>query len=128
VLTVSLHADPARYYPWFVGHARETGGAPGRNLNLPQPMGTGDGPWLDALGTGIAAIRDFGAEALVVPLGFDASEHEPLAALRVTADGFARAGAAIRGIGLPTCITQEGGYNVDVIGGLLTRFLTGFGG
>lgn len=128
VLTVSLHADPDRYYPWFVGHARETGGALHSNLNLAQPMGTGDGPWLAALAIGIAAIRAFGAEALVVPLGFDASEHEPLAALRVTADGFARAGAAIRSLGLPTCITQEGGYNVDVIGGLLTRFLTGFGG
>lgn len=127
VLTVSLHADPARYYPWFIGHAGETGGTPGGNLNLPQPMGTGDAAWLAALDDGIAAIRRFGADALVVPLGFDASEHEPLAALRVTADGFARAGAAIAGLGLPTCITQEGGYNVDVIGGLLARFLSGFG-
>lgn len=127
VLTISLHADPARYYPWFVGHAGEGGGTPGGNLNLPLALGTQDGPWLAALDDGIAAIRAFGAEALVVPLGFDASEHEPLAALRVTADGFARAGSAIRGLGLPTCITQEGGYNVDVIGGLLTRFLAGFG-
>ncbi|WP_431284206.1 histone deacetylase family protein [Humitalea sp. 24SJ18S-53] len=127
VLTVSLHADPGRYYPWFVGHARETGGTPDGNLNLPQDFGVGDDVWLAALDDGIAAIRRFGADALVVPLGFDASEDEPLAALKVTADGFARAGAAIGAMGLPTCITQEGGYNVDVIGGLLARFLTGFG-
>ncbi len=126
VLTVSLHGDPDRYYPWFVGHARETGGAPYSNLNLPQPIGTGDGPWLAALAVGIGAIKAFRADALVVPLGFDASEHEPLTALTVTADGFARAGAAIRSLGLPTCVTQEGGYNVDVIGGLLTRFFIGF--
>jgi len=127
VLTISLHADPTRYYPWFVGHAGETGGARGSNLNLPQPFGTGDDAWLAALATGIGAVQKFGAEALVVPLGFDASEHEPLAALKVTAEGFARAGAAIGGLGLPTAITQEGGYNTDVIGGLLARFLTGFG-
>ncbi|PZW48686.1 acetoin utilization deacetylase AcuC-like enzyme [Humitalea rosea] len=127
VLTISLHADPTRYYPWFVGHAAETGGAPGGNLNLPQPFGTGDDVWLAALDDGIRAVKAFGAEALVVPLGFDASEHEPLAALKVTADGFARAGAAIGALGLPTAITQEGGYNIDVIGDLLARFLTGFG-
>lgn len=124
VLTISLHADPGRYYPWYVGFAEENGGA---NLNLPQPFGTGDEPWLAALDQAIAAIRDFRAEALVVPLGFDASEFEPLAALQVTADGFARAGAAIGALRLPTAICQEGGYNVEILGGLLQRFLTGFG-
>jgi len=124
VLTISLHADPSRYYPWYVGFAEETGAA---NLNLPQPFGTGDEAWLAALNDGIAAIRAFGADALVVPLGFDASEFEPLAALKVTSDGFARAGAAIGALRLPTAICQEGGYNVDILGQLLHRFLTGFG-
>ncbi|MDB5416239.1 MAG: acetylpolyamine aminohydrolase, partial [Rubritepida sp.] len=124
VLTVSLHADPTRYYPWYVGFAEERGTA---NLNLPQPFGTGDDGWLAALESGIAAIRDFAPDGLVVPLGFDASEHEPLAALKVTEEGFARAGAAIGKLGLPTAICQEGGYNVQILGRLLERFLTGFG-
>jgi acetoin utilization deacetylase AcuC-like enzyme len=125
VQTVSVHADPDAYYPWFVGHASEAGGGAGAgfNLNLPQPMGTGDGPWLEAVAAGIARVRAFAPDALVVSLGFDASEDEPLAALRVTEDGFARAGAAIAALGLPTAIIQEGGYNIDVIGGLLARFL-----
>jgi acetoin utilization deacetylase AcuC-like enzyme len=129
VLTVSVHGDPDRYYPWFVGHAGERGGpgAEGCNLNLPLAFGTGDAGWLAAIDQGLAAIRAFGAEALVVPLGFDASEHEPLNALMVTQDGFARAGALIRAAGLPCCITQEGGYNVQLIGTLLQRFLHGFG-
>lgn len=124
VLTVSLHGDPTRYYPWYVGFAEERGAA---NLNLPQPFGTGDDAWLAALAQGIAAIREFRADALVVPLGFDASEFEPLAALKVTEEGFARAGAAIGALRLPTAICQEGGYNVDILGRLLQRFLTGFG-
>lgn len=130
VLTVSVHADPARYYPWYVGHAGErgAGAGEGRNLNLPLPFGTGDAGWLAAIGTGIDAIRAFGAEALVVSLGFDASEHEPLSALTVTADGFARAGAMIAALGLPSAIVQEGGYNTDLIGTLLERFLTGWNG
>jgi acetoin utilization deacetylase AcuC-like enzyme len=129
VLFVSIHADPNRYYPWFVGHAEERGAGAGEgaNLNLPLAFGTGDGGWLEALGIGLAVIRQFGADALVVSLGFDASEHEPLAALAVTSDGFARAGEAIGGLGLPTAIVQEGGYNVGLIGQLLSRFLAGFG-
>jgi acetoin utilization deacetylase AcuC-like enzyme len=129
VLTVSVHADPERYYPWYVGHPGErgAGGGEGSNLNLPLAFGSGDDAWLAAVGRGIEAAREFGAEAVVVPLGFDASEDEPLAALKVTPDGFARAGAALAGLRLPTAITQEGGYNVELLGMLLARFLSGWG-
>lgn len=130
VLFASVHGDPGGYYPWFVGHAHERGAGAGEgaNLNLPLALGTGDAGWVAAVEAGVQAVRSFGADALVVSLGFDASKDEPLNALSVTEDGFARAGAAIGGLWLPTAIVQEGGYNVDVLGPLLTRFLTGFGG
>jgi acetoin utilization deacetylase AcuC-like enzyme len=129
VLTVSVHGDPNRYYPWFVGHAAEVGAGAGVgcNLNLPLTQGLGDAEWLDAIAAGLRAIAAFRADALVVSLGFDASEHEPLGFLRVTADGFARAGAMISAAGLPAAIIQEGGYNVEVIGGLLERTLQAWG-
>jgi len=129
VLTVSVHGDPSGYYPWYVGHAGERGAGAGAgcNLNLPLPRGSTDEAWLEAIAAGAARARDFGAEALVVPLGFDASEHEPLSFLRVTADGFARAAERLAALGLPTVIVQEGGYNTEMIGGLLERFLTAWG-
>jgi acetoin utilization deacetylase AcuC-like enzyme len=129
VLTISIHGDPDRYYPWFVGRTRErgAGAGDGRNMNMPLAIGTGDEGWLDAIRYAMAAIRDHKADALVLPLGFDASEHEPLAALKVTAEGFARAGGMIGGLKLPTAITQEGGYNVDIIGDLLEGFLKAWG-
>lgn len=129
VLTISIHGDPDGYYPWFVGRAHERGGGAGdgRNMNMALARGTGDAGWLDALRYAFAAIRDVKADALVVALGFDASEHEPLGYLSVTEDGFAKAGAMIGGLHLPTAITQEGGYNVDLIGTLLERFLAGWG-
>ncbi len=128
VLFVSLHGDPASYYPFYVGRAGERGAGPGEgcNLNLPLPRGSGDAAWLGALDTGIDAIRRFGAEALVVSLGFDASEHEPLNYLSVTADGFAGAGARIGALRLPAAIIQEGGYNTALIGPLLQRFLSAY--
>ncbi|MCK8786330.1 histone deacetylase family protein [Roseomonas sp. NAR14] len=128
VLTVSVHGDPNRYYPWYVGFAEERGAGAGEgaNLNLPLAFGSDDAAWLGAVEAGLARIDAFGPDALVIALGFDASEHEPLAALKVTAEGFERAGAAIAARRLPTVLVQEGGYAVEVIGGLLERVLGNF--
>jgi acetoin utilization deacetylase AcuC-like enzyme len=130
VLFVSVHGDPDHYYPWYTGHAEERGGGAGMgaNLNLPLPFGAADDAWLAAIANGFDAIRRFAPGALVVSLGFDASKDEPLNALAVTEEGFARAGAMIGELRLPTAIIQEGGYNVEVMGALLARFITGFAG
>jgi acetoin utilization deacetylase AcuC-like enzyme len=128
VLTVSLHADPIRFYPFFWGHAHERGEGAGRgyNLNIPLPRGTGDGDYLTALGTAFAHIRAYGADVLVVALGLDPHEDDPLRGLGVTTAGFARIGAAIAGLGLPTLLVQEGGYLNDALGSNLASFLTGY--
>ncbi len=63
VLTVSVHADPARFYPFFWGHAHERGSGAGRgcNLNLPLPQKTGDDGFLEALEAGLRRVRSFRA-------------------------------------------------------------------
>lgn len=130
VLTVSLHADPVRFYPFFWGHADERGEGAGLgyNLNLPLPRKSGDAAFLEALGTAFRRIRAFAPEALVVALGLDAFEGDPFGGLSVTTPGFSRIGEAIAGLGLPTVIVQEGGYLCEALGDNLTAFLTGFGG
>ena len=75
---------------------------------------------------GRQAIRAFAPGALVVALGLDASERDPLAGLAVTTDGFRRIGAAIARLGLPTVFAQEGGYLSDILGANLTAVLGGF--
>ena len=129
VLTVSIHADPARFYPFFWGHAQERGEAEGLgfNLNIPLPRGTDDDAYLEALDAGLARVRSFGTEALVVALGLDASIDDPFKGFRVTQGGFAQIGAAIASAGLPTLFVQEGGYLSDSLGANLTRALSGFG-
>lgn len=129
VLTVSLHADPARFYPFFWGHADERGEGLGLgyNLNLPLPRKSGDAAFLEALDVAFQRIRAFAPEALVVALGLDAFEGDPFGGLSVTTPGFSRIGEAIAGLGLPTVIVQEGGYLCDELGDNLTAFLTGFG-
>ena len=129
VFFASIHGDPGGYYPWYVGHAAERGAGAGEgfNLNLPLPRGSADAPWLAALDTALGEITRFAPDAIVVSLGFDASEAEPLSYLAVTADGFARAAERIAALGLPAAIVQEGGYNTDLLGTLLQRFLTAYG-
>lgn len=129
VLTVSIHADPVRFYPFFWGHADERGEGPGLgyNLNLPLPRKSGDEKFLATLEVALRRIRAFAPEALVVALGLDAFEGDPFGGLSVTTPGFARIAAAIGRLGLPTVIVQEGGYLCNALSDNLTSFLTGFG-
>ena len=129
VLTVSIHADPVRFYPFFWGHAEERGEAEGLgyNLNLPLPRGTDDAGYLDALDTALARIRAFGADVVVVALGLDAHENDPFKGFRVTTPGFARIAERIAALGLPALIVQEGGYLQPDLGANLTSFIKGFG-
>jgi acetoin utilization deacetylase AcuC-like enzyme len=129
VLTVSIHADPVRFYPFFWGYADERGEGPGLgyNLNLPLQRKSGDAEFLAALDVGLRRIRSFAPDALVVALGLDAFEGDPFGGLSVTTPGFARIAEAIAGLGLPAVIVQEGGYLCDALGDNLTSFLTGFG-
>lgn len=128
VLTVSIHADPIRFYPFFWGHAEERGQGEGLgyNLNLPLPRGTDDAGYLAALDTALARIRSFGADVVVVALGLDAHENDPFKGFRVTTTGFARVAERIAGLGLPALIVQEGGYLQPDLGANLTSFLTGY--
>lgn len=128
VLTVSLHADPSDYYPFYCGYASERGegeGA-GANINMPLPFGTGDDAYLGALAEAARSIRLFAPGALVVALGLDASEHDPLGTLSLSTEGFSRVGAAIAELGLPTVFVQEGGYLCDQLGANLAATLAGF--
>jgi acetoin utilization deacetylase AcuC-like enzyme len=112
VLTVSIHVDPLRFYPYFWGYAHERGADDGLgfNLNLPLPRESGDDAFLEALAAASSAIERYGPGALVVALGLDAAEKDPVGALSVSTDGFRRIGAEIVELNLPTVYIQEGGY------------------
>ncbi len=128
VLTVSIHADPVRFYPFFWGYAGERGEGPGLgyNLNLPLARGSGDAAFLEALERGIERVGTVAPGALVVALGLDAFEGDPFGGLALTTEGFGRIGARLAGLGLPTVIVQEGGYLCAALGDNLTSFLGAF--
>lgn len=112
ILTVSIHADPAVFYPFFTGRADERGAGPGEgaNRNLPLPFGAPDAAWHEAVAAGLEAVRAFGADTMVLALGFDVYGGDPLAGLSVTTEGITRAGTLTAGFAGPILVTQEGGY------------------
>ncbi|TVQ57823.1 MAG: histone deacetylase family protein [Rhodobacteraceae bacterium] len=128
VLTVSVHADPHGFYPFFVGHAHERGEGAGEgfNLNLPLPLGADDAPWLAAIEAGMARVAAFAPGAVVLALGLDAHERDPLRGLAVTTEGFAAAGRLLAGLPAPVAMVQEGGYLSDDLPANLAAFLGGF--
>jgi len=127
VLTLSIHADPIRFYPFFWGYANETGAGDGEgaNLNLPLERGTGDDGFLAALAVALDRVAGFGADTLVLALGLDAFEGDPFGGLRVSTPGFRRIGQEVAGAGLPVVVVQEGGYLCPELGANLEAVLTG---
>ena len=128
LLVGSVHVDPgAGWFPHFLGFARETGAGAGigSNRNLPLAPGSGDEPWLEAVGELTAWAREGGAQALVVALGVDAAAGDPESPLSVSAEAFRTAGRALGALGLPTVAVQEGGYDLDAIGNLVGEALGG---
>ncbi|QYX56419.1 histone deacetylase family protein [Roseovarius sp. SCSIO 43702] len=124
----SLHPDPATYPTFFLGHADETGAGEGEGatLNLILEQGASEAEVLEVLDRGLAAIRDFGAEALVVSLGFDMAADDPLAAVAVHPKGFAEMARRLAALDLPTVLVQEGGYLGPSLADNARAFLTSF--
>ena len=130
VVFVSIHADPAQEYPYFLGYADEIGAGAGEgaNLNLPLPWGTGWDVYDDALKHAVEKLRAQRIEAVVVSLGVDTFEGDPISRFRLQHDDFLRIGEHIASLGLPTLFVFEGGYAVDAIGVNAVNVLTGFEG
>jgi acetoin utilization deacetylase AcuC-like enzyme len=130
VLYVSLHGDPVRAYPNFLGYSDETGTGRGlgNNLNIPLGVGVDDAAYSSALHVALQKISDFGAQFLVVSLGLDTFITDPICDLALTTPGFNEQGSLVGQLGIPTVVLQEGGYDVEHLGANVQSWLTGLAG
>ncbi|MCB9908572.1 MAG: histone deacetylase family protein [Planctomycetes bacterium] len=128
VLTISIHADPTVEFPFYLGHAEERGLGLGEgfNFNLPLPLGTGFAAWRAALEQAMRAVRDFGADGLVVPMGLDTFAGDPISSFALQSHDYATVGEALASLALPTVFTLEGGYAVAELGFHAVSLLQGF--
>ncbi|MAR72327.1 histone deacetylase family protein [Halomonas sp.] len=128
VLTLSLHGDPMDEFPYFLGFANETGRGDGEgyNVNYPLPSGTDYARWAQALDDAIARVRDFAPDMLIIALGVDTFENDPISSFTLQSDDYLDIGARLKRIGLPTLFVMEGGYAVEEIGVNAINVLKGF--
>jgi acetoin utilization deacetylase AcuC-like enzyme len=128
IFTISIHADPKQEYPFFLGHADEIGAAAGEgfHLNLPLRWGSAWDAYKGAMETAAARIRDYGADALVISLGVDTYEKDPISKFKLRHEDYLQIGRMIASLGLPTLFVFEGGYAVDELGVNAVNVLQGF--
>jgi acetoin utilization deacetylase AcuC-like enzyme len=128
VLYVSIHGDPRFEYPFYLGHADETGAGAGHgfNLNLPLPARTSGQEWFAALEVACSRIVAHDAGALVVSLGLDTFSGDPITRFALESADFRRLGARLKDLCLPTVFILEGGYAVAELGENTVNVLDGF--
>lgn len=128
VMFLSIHADPMDEYPYFLGHADETGARAGTgfNQNWPLPLGTGWQEYAPALDDACRWITVFKPDVVVVSLGLDCFEEDPISGFKFTSEDFLRLGQTLSRTGLPALFLMEGGYAVGALGTNCVNVLEGF--
>ncbi len=127
VLYVSIHADPQRQYPYFLGHADESGEGPGSgaNLNLPLEAGVDDARYLAVLDRALEAIERTRGSVVVVSLGFDTYGQDPICDFALTTSVYHEVGRRVAALGRRLVILQEGGYHRPTLGENARTWLRG---
>ena len=130
VFFASLHGDPMDAFPHFLGHADEigTGRGLGFNHNYPMPPGTSFETWRAALANALDKVAAFNADAIIISLGVDTFESDPISFFKLKSLDFITYGADIAALNLPTLFVMEGGYDISEIGLNTVNVLTGFEG
>jgi len=124
VLYVSIHADPKVKYPYSSGYVSENREF---NINYPLPLGTTNQKYLKVFGQALENIRNFGADYLVVSVGFDTYKKDPIGGFKLTTPIYEKIGREIASLNIPILAVQEGGYFVPDFGLNLLSFLRGIG-
>jgi acetoin utilization deacetylase AcuC-like enzyme len=126
VLYISSHQYP--FYPG-TGAVGEVGQDAGRGftVNIPLEAGATDADY-DLVYRAVAepVLEEFAPQLTLISAGFDAHEADPLASMRMTADGYSRIVGRLRraaGAGALAIVT-EGGYDLPALRECLEATIT----
>jgi acetoin utilization deacetylase AcuC-like enzyme len=116
VMFIDIHQE--NLFPTTSGFEDEIGKGSGKGytLNISLDRGCGDDEYLEALRTRVLPrARAFKPELILVSAGFDGQEDDPLAAMRISSDGFAQMVSEIKTLAEEQCggklaLFLEGGY------------------
>jgi len=128
VLFVSIHGTPETEYPYFLGYSDErgTGKGEGFTRNFPLPRDTTWAQYGGTLDAALDFVAEYTPDALVVSLGVDTFEGDPISPFALQREDYPLIGRRIAALRVPTVLVQEGGYAVEDIGPNVVAVLTGF--
>lgn len=124
IFTSSIHADTDWKFPFMAGNKNEPGIK--ANSNYPLLAGVTDKEYQVVLEEAVKKISDFNPDYLVVSLGLDTHEADPIGGFKLTTPYYQKMGQTIVELSVPTVIVQEGGYNTGLLGENVISFLKGF--
>lgn len=130
VLYFSTHEYP--FYPGSGGlHERGSGAGRGYTINVPLPHGVGDEGYLRVFHEILqpAAAR-YRPQLIIISAGYDAHHSDPIAYMRLTANGYHQMAGLVREIAAQYCEGRiltilEGGYNLNALADSVVATLFG---
>ena len=125
VFTVSIHQDPATLYPG-VGFTDEKGKGAGKgfNLNIPLAPDTGEDRYLETLDSVLPLTKKFPHDMIILVLGVDTFEGDPLANINLNIDSYRKIGERFKRFP-KVAVMFAGGYSKKTPD-LWFSFLKGF--
>lgn len=128
VLYSSLHCTPLEEFPYYLGLADEKGKGQGEGYNDNHPLmpGATYGDWLRELDAALLRIDQYAPDLLIVSLGVDTYEADPIGTFKLKSPDFSDYGRRLKQVNRPTVFLMEGGYAVDAIGVNTVNVLSSF--
>lgn len=120
VFYFSVHQNP--FYPG-TGHESETGIGAGKGFTLNKPLNAGAtvSTYIDVFENALLpAVQKFKPDFILISAGFDAHQNDPLAAMKLTTEGYGKLTRIIKSFAEEECNGRvlsilEGGYNLKVL-------------
>lgn len=129
VLYVSVHGNPEFNFPFLSGFPHEKGSklGIGSTYNIPMKKGAGDKEHREYLAKAIKKVDSFKPDVLILSLGLDIYEEDPLSDIGVSSDYFKEIAQVVSQLGIPVLALLEGGYDIKHLNVNGANFAEGMG-
>jgi acetoin utilization deacetylase AcuC-like enzyme len=119
VTLYSIHSTPVVNSPSGTAEPHT-----GREHHIAFAHSPGEPEYLEAVDAAIELLRERSA-VIVLSLGYDTVRCDPHGCWGLTPPAFASIGALLSGAGLPVCVVQEGGYELESLADCSAAFVEG---
>lgn len=90
------------------------------------PPNTSYKEWKKCFNDAISKVKIFSPDVLLISLGVDTFENDPISFFKLKSKDFFKVGKKISSLNIPTLFVMEGGYAINEIGINTVNVLKGF--